>query len=222
MNESQPPVGYPEPTHSEQILRHVVGIQVQIQIAKSRRPANGRMADAEIASAIIVSISEQWFLVTAGHLVEELRARHQLGDRILGCRLLTLANSEGDMPTIPFGLIDPESPTFLNADLIPFAVNQEGLDCLVVPIGDDLRELLDLRGIRALHESTWRSLSFVPTCTISLVFLRHWLGSTKKAIGGRSKLDCNFRHRSSAFIRYQTHQKNSSSRSSGSSFISRK
>jgi len=156
MSESQSPVGYPEPTHSEQILRHVVGLQVQIHIAESRRPADGRMADAEIASAIIVSISEQWFLVTAGHLVDELRTRHQLGDRILGCRLLTLANSKGDLPTIPFGLIDPESATFLNADLIPFAVNQEGLDCLVVPIGDDLRELLDLRGIRALHESTWK------------------------------------------------------------------
>ncbi len=156
MKKSLPKLGFPEPTHSEEILRHIVGIQVPIDLSKSHRESSGRMADAEIATGIVVSIFEQWFLISAGHLVNDLHRRHQLGDRILTCRLITLANSESDVPPIQFGLFDPESPTFLNADLIALAIDKDGLDCLVVPVTNGLRDLLELRGIQALHESTWR------------------------------------------------------------------
>lgn len=148
--------GFPKPTHCEEFLRHIVGIVVPIDLSKSNRESSGRMADAEIATGIVVSISEQWFLVSAGHLVNEIRDRHERGDRIMTCHLMTLANSEREVLPIQFGLFDPESSNFLNPHLITLSVDKDGLDCLIIAVSDRLRELLEHRGAQALHESNWQ------------------------------------------------------------------
>lgn len=155
MEEKRQTNGFIEPTHPEELLRHIVGILVPIDLSKADREAIGRRAAAEIATGIVVSISEQWFLISAGHLVDDLRERHQQGHRLLTCRLISMASSEREASAIQFGLFDPQSPTFLNTNLIALAINKIGLDCLVVAVNKNLRDLLEHRGVQALHESTW-------------------------------------------------------------------
>jgi hypothetical protein len=162
MAESLKTTGIPELRQHDHLLRHIIGIVVPIHLSKPNRELSGRMADAEIATGIVVSISEQWFLVSAGHLVNEVRDRHERGDTIMTCRLITLANPEREMPSIQLGLFDPDSSSFFNPNLMAVSIHKGGLDCLIVAVSESLRDLLEHRGVQALDESTWRQPSDCP------------------------------------------------------------
>lgn len=153
MSEQSEDAGFPEPTVPDEILKHIVGIVVYLEC----ETASGRIADAEVATGIIVSIQGQWFLISAGHLVDDLRDRCRTGAKILGCNLITVVGSSAGSK-IAIGLFDSSSKTLINQEAFPvISANEDGLDCLILPVNETLRELLEVQGIEALDESTWQN-----------------------------------------------------------------
>ncbi|KKL69319.1 hypothetical protein LCGC14_2116130, partial [marine sediment metagenome] len=102
-----------------------------------------------VATSFVVSIENQWFLVTAGHVAEKITG--YLTDASFQLRRAFLYDSGGLKAKyndpIPFGLT-PESFFIIG--------NQSTLDYAVIYVEDYYRRLLEKNGIEPLNEQFWR------------------------------------------------------------------
>lgn len=103
-----------------------------------------------VATSFVVSIENRWFLVTAGHVAEEITG--YLTDASFQLQRTFLYDSGGLKARyndpIPFDLT-PESFIILG--------NESTVDYAVIHVEDYYRRLLEKNGIEPLNEQVWRS-----------------------------------------------------------------
>ena len=107
-------------------------------------------------SACVIKVRCCWFLVSAGHLVTDLK-KYVVDEnaRIVTCKLFDPSLTENNWPPIPFPIFDAGQPTLI-ADGVPnFSINEDGNDFLVIGLRPNEIELLAAGGLIPLNESYW-------------------------------------------------------------------
>jgi hypothetical protein len=104
-----------------------------------------RDPQAVTVSAFVISVRAIWFLVTAGHVIREIRTRLAKGRRIVTARLMDGFSTQQSLPPIPFPL----------ADTLQSHINKGGFDYALIPLRRAYVRLLMAGGVLALDEETW-------------------------------------------------------------------
>jgi hypothetical protein len=130
------------------LIRHVVGLAVTDCLNNPRSSTNNTAEDFDIrallVSTFVVSVRNVWFLVTAGHIFQQIGERLQSGRRIFKSRLLDGLTSTMKDP-IPFDL-DLSSVWYIDRD---------GYDYGLIPLHSFFARPLIHGGIRPLTEKHW-------------------------------------------------------------------
>lgn len=141
--------------HSQQTLfetlhRHVVGLAITDVLKNPRKSPKGNSEDYNIqvfiVSTFLIMIRNIGFLITAGHVLEDIKKRLQSGRRILKSRLLD--GSSGMTGSIPFEL---------NQSKV-FHRNINGDDYDLIPLEAFYSRSLSQGCIRPLTEKHWRDI----------------------------------------------------------------
>lgn len=126
-------------------LRHLVALTVKVQMRTGEE-------QADAFTCFVMEIRDQWFLVTAGHVLKGLEAA--LKDErytILEWGLFDAWNpAQGGRTQVPFNF--EESQRFFIDD------DKAGLDLGVIAIPPFLRRTLSTNGIAAFEPKTWRGI----------------------------------------------------------------
>jgi hypothetical protein len=122
--------------------------------AATERVREGTIPEAfdvtpRIATAFVVAVGDEWFLLTAGHTLADLKAACQSGRRIIKARLIDSPGRSQQMGPIPFDF-DLDQCAFVDAD---------GLDYGLIHLRFHYAELLRKGERRAFDRSHWGSPS---------------------------------------------------------------
>lgn len=130
------------------LIRHVVGLALTDCLNNPRSLSNNTAEDFDIrallVSTFVVSVRNVWFLVTAGHILQQIGEQLQSGRRIFKSRLLDGLTSRMGYP-IPFDL-DLSSVWYIDRD---------GYDYGLIPLQPFFARSLIHGGIRPLTEKHW-------------------------------------------------------------------
>lgn len=119
-------------------MRHVVPIWLVLQKQGKEHSV--------LISSFVVSIQGDWFLVTAGHCLQEVEEQRSRGYRIERCHLVDNGSYESRFAeSIPFDFIGA-SPRHLGDDFFDYGV---------LAIADNTKSLLESNGIVAMSEDVW-------------------------------------------------------------------
>jgi hypothetical protein len=119
--------------------KHFVPIQIWVSKDADRQHA--------IYSAFVLSISNQWFLMTAGHCIKNIEQALAKGYVIDRCNLIdSLGNEATDSHCLPFDWL-AASPTSMCYD--------ESYDYGLVWIDDLYRRALEANGVQPIDEEAW-------------------------------------------------------------------
>lgn len=131
---------------AEFFCRHLVGLSVLVREAAGEKRELG-----EVLSCFVMEVGDRWFLITAGHCVEHLKA----------------VSSSAEFDKVEFGLYDGWTSLHPRT-LIPFnfrdarsySVDRDdlGLDFGVIEVEPLLRRTLEKGGIVALGPSLWNTV----------------------------------------------------------------
>lgn len=100
-----------------------------------------------IVTAFVLSVENQWFLITAGHCLREIEKLQLQGTEIVSCALIdTMGANAIDKFTIPFAYEDA-SPEYLSDEL--------EFDYGVILLSLYYRQHLEANGIQPLTEEVW-------------------------------------------------------------------
>ena len=96
----------------KKLFQHLLQIQVVLEFP-NQTSVESRFQICSV-SACVIEVRGFWFLLTAGHLVTELRKfvvdEHA---RIETCKLLDCSSVDRDWPPIPFQIFDPAQKAFI-------------------------------------------------------------------------------------------------------------
>jgi hypothetical protein len=122
--------------------RHVVPIYFDLR--------NGAEGKQFILTAFVLSIEDQWLLLTAGHVITDVKKIRAAGWEIEQCKLIDcMGTGAKDKNLVPFDY-DGSSPTALCEDPC--------YDYGVMFIRDNTRALLEANGVVALTERSWEEV----------------------------------------------------------------
>lgn len=126
--------------------RHLVGLSVLV-----RERSGGKREQGEVLSCFVMEVGDRWFLITAGHCVDHLRAvcASAKFQKVEFC-LYDGWTSLNPRTLIPFNFAELRSYSIDLDDL--------GIDIGVIEIDPLLRRTLEKGGIVALGPSLWRSV----------------------------------------------------------------
>ncbi len=99
-------------------------------------------------TAFVLSVSDQWFLITAGHCIRCIEFNQEKGYKLTQCYLIDfLGLGASHFEPIPF-LYDQSHPTCLSDDY--------AYDYGVIMLSSYYRQLLESNKIIALNEDVWK------------------------------------------------------------------
>jgi len=127
--------------------RHLVmlnWIDVRVQDVRGTRRLDPDPQNC-FASAFILSINNQWYLATAGHILRDLEERLASGRRLVASNLMDGIASGRDLEPIPFDL-DPAKYWFEYNE-------NEGIDYALLPLREGFVRPLKSVGVQAIDES---------------------------------------------------------------------
>ena len=120
--------------------RHLIPLHVTYR--------KGDQVKSTLYSTFVLSIHDQWILVTAGHCVEEMEEAQKHGYKIERARLVdSMGHGAKFFDPIPFDLPDA-TPIKL--------FNDEKYDYGLIFLQPYYRNLLERNGIKALTETWWK------------------------------------------------------------------
>ena len=144
--------------------RHFVSIAWVDRTPGSRAVANNGVGTVVNISAFVISVRGEWFLVTAGHIIEDLKAAKSRGQVLTGFQLRDFwaSNTVNRMPIpIDSDYLVSRSQSLYDANL--------GIDCACIHLNAYYRKLMQANGIVALSEFAWqRELPETPDFHIML------------------------------------------------------
>ncbi len=97
-------------------------------------------------SGFVISVTDQWLWVTAGHIIDEVDKLLRGGRTLTYCRFLDWGQSRKYHDTIP---VEFES---LRKGRIG---GDDDCDCAVFPLSPSYRQMLESNGVVALDEAAW-------------------------------------------------------------------
>ena len=108
----------------------------------------GRDSRQFIVTAFVLSVEDEWFLVTAGHCLRDIETIKTRGAEITSCALVdTLGEGAEFKYTIPFAY-ERASPHYLSSDYPEF-------DYGMIPLSRYYRQLLEANNVQPLSEQVW-------------------------------------------------------------------
>lgn len=141
-------------------LRHLVGIVGVYEYIDAS--GNGEPKKPFCFSAVVLDIRDQWFLATAGHVLEKLDAAIDRPDmELVECGLgdLHVSNSHQNEPILHFDY----------ANARRFHHNKNGLDFGLVHLRQNYRDLLAANGVQPLSEQSWSPTELASADTFLMV-----------------------------------------------------
>lgn len=100
-----------------------------------------------IVTAFVLSVKDQWFLITAGHCLRQIEEIQSGGAEIITCALIdTLGENAEYEHTIPFAY-KHASPVYLSDEL--------EFDYGIISLSGYYRQLLEANNIQPLSEQVW-------------------------------------------------------------------
>jgi hypothetical protein len=137
----------------DQLCRHLVSFQ-WIDVAESPQQGTSileqRKPKAFAVSAFVIEVRGAWFLVTAGHILSDLKQRLGTGRRLVKARLLDGVGRTNSKPPIPFDL-DLETCCILNQW-------KQGFDYGIIPLSPLYAKNLEAGGTIPLSEHYWKNI----------------------------------------------------------------
>lgn len=140
-------------------------------------------SDCISISAFVMSIRGRWFIITAGHVLQDIRRRITTGRKITSCRIF-----------------DSWHPKALFRDSVPFDFqgapkyvfgDEDGIDCAVISLSRMTEELLQRNGIVPLDESYWE-VTPRPLDVLYVVGLPHGLKQQERKPGIAGARFCQY------------------------------
>ena len=111
-------------------------------------------------TAFVISVGDQWFLLTAGHCLEEADRVLSQGHRIVSCRLIdTLGLKAIDNHPIPF----PYDSTKVH-----YYYQEGDFDYGLIPLTAYFKELLERNNVKPLTEEVWKKQPSSPEMHVLL------------------------------------------------------
>jgi len=108
---------------------------------------------SDILTAFVLSVSNRWFLITAGHCLTNIKQLLSDGYQIVECSLIdSLGPDAGNRIPIPF----PYEPN--NA----LVVDNDEFDYGAIALSDYYRRLMEKNNIRPLNEEVWLDQPTMP------------------------------------------------------------
>ena len=101
------------------------------------------------ASAFVISVSDEWFLVTAGHILKDLHDAKKNGQSLTDFAINDSWCSNKDTLPIPISATD----IFENSQYV--YEKDIGIDCGYIPLGQHHKKLLEANGIVPAREQEW-------------------------------------------------------------------
>jgi hypothetical protein len=136
--------------HRRYAGRHIVGV-----IWEDAEPGESKPSDGFAFSGFILAAYGQWFLITAGHIIEDIQSRQQQGRELRHAKIMDVwAEGNVDRNPVPF-------PDIWDRNRTPRGhVNSEqiGYDYAWFFLRPYYRELLKKNGIIPLDRLAWRDL----------------------------------------------------------------
>lgn len=106
------------------------------------------LSDNALMTSFVLSVDEQWFLVTAGHSIRKVKEIIARGWQIVECYLVDSMGLEAKhLDPIPFAYAK-SYPVQLSED--------RSLDYGVIPLSIYYRQLLEKNNIQPLNEEVWK------------------------------------------------------------------
>ena len=100
----------------------------------------------ETYSGFLLSVSDEWVLVTAGHCLDRVQEVLDAGYKIHESSLIDgLASDSRYRHPIPFAYLDSD----------PVSLDSEGFDCGILRLTHNQRQLLEANAKRPLTEEVW-------------------------------------------------------------------
>jgi len=130
--------------------RHFVSIAWVDRTPGLRAVANNGVGTPFNISAFVVSVCGEWFLLTAGHIIEDLKAAKSRGQVLTGFQLSDswASNTANRMPI-------PIDSDYLISRCQSLYDDNLGMDYACIHLNDYYRKLLQANGIVALDELAW-------------------------------------------------------------------
>ena len=166
--------------------RHFVSIGWTDQTPGERSSANKGLGQPFNVSAFAMEVSGEWFLVTAGHIIEDLKVSQRKGQVLTGFQLNdSWANLPDGAMALPidFEYILARAHSLYDPDL--------GLDYACIHIGDHYKRLLQKGGIVPFDEMAWeKGLPDHPDFHIMIGIPSQWSSIDVRAHPPSQELNC--------------------------------
>ena len=119
--------------------KHLIPILFTVQ--------DGELSRQFIVTSFVLSIDDRWFLITAGHCIQEIEELKSKGVKIVSCSLIDNMGEDARFEhKIPFAY-ENASPEYLSDDL--------DYDYGVIRLSHYYRQLLESNNIEPLTEEVW-------------------------------------------------------------------
>lgn len=112
-----------------QLRRHFVSLRVEFQKRQART--------SELYSAFLLSVTDEWILITAGHCIERVSKIQNAGYSLVTSELIDgLASDSKYRHPVPLNYVDAD----------PTSLDSEGFDCGILRLSYNQRQLLEANG----------------------------------------------------------------------------
>jgi len=141
----------------KKLFQHLLQIQVVLEFP-NQSSIESRFQLCTV-SACVIEVRGCWFLLSAGHLVTELKEFvFAKNARIETCKLLDCSSIDRDWPPIPFPIFDTAQQSFFAEGVPHYSIHEEsGADFLFIGLRQNEIDLLTAGGVIALSESFWKA-----------------------------------------------------------------
>ena len=121
--------------------RHVVPLLFTFQ--------KGQVSESFVVTAFVLSVSDQWFLITAGHCIRDIEAR-------VDC--YGYGNTHSQLiDSLGLGATHPEPIPFVYKDSYPTQLSDDyAFDYGVMALSPYYRQLLQANNVQPLNEEVWK------------------------------------------------------------------
>ncbi|HTQ39188.1 MAG TPA: hypothetical protein VMJ32_09165, partial [Pirellulales bacterium] len=130
------------------LCQHLISLSWIDSGKESSDPGSSDDLKAFSVSAFVISVRNIWFLVTAGHIINDIESRRQNGRKIISARLIDGIGSSKSFPSIPFDLDNCHC----------WSIYEQGLDYALIPLLPLYTKQLIAGGVQALDEGAWREV----------------------------------------------------------------
>lgn len=134
----------------DQLRTHLVGLSWLDVLSEPRKGKKSRERghpEAFAVSSFVLSVQDQWFLCTAGHVLHDFERRLEAGRQLVKSRLIDIGTRPGGFPAVPFDF-GPSQCMYVDD-------KELGLDYGAVPLRPLYRAQLEQGGVIPLSERAW-------------------------------------------------------------------